>query len=172
MDGIIRDFLAAKAAKYEFVAHKEAPTSPEQAAAAHVSGWAWAKVVIVKSPEGLAMAVLPACCSIDLDQLKGLIGKGALELASLEDVLSATADCEPGAVPPFGALFGMPTYVDAALVNQREVTMPAGDHRTAIRMRADEFVRVARPRIGRFAVHESQGFPTRPGRQRRAAGAP
>ncbi|MBI3107164.1 MAG: hypothetical protein HYY95_16630 [Candidatus Rokubacteria bacterium] len=49
--------------------------------------------------------------------------------------------------------------------------MPAGDHRTAIRMRADEFVRVARPRIGRFALHEAQGFPARPPRTRPAGGA-
>ena len=57
--------------------------------------------------------------------------------------------------PPFGRLFGVPTFADEALVNQRDITMPAGDRATAIRMRAAEFVRLAGPRLGRFAVPES-----------------
>ncbi len=48
-------FLRVNGANYEPIAHKEGFTSQEEAAAAHVSGWSWAKVVIVKEPEGLAM---------------------------------------------------------------------------------------------------------------------
>lgn len=155
MNQRVEEFLAARMAEYDVVAHPEAFTAQEQAAAAHVSGWSWAKVVVVKKEDGFALAVLPACCVIELGLLRGLMGREMAELASLEDIGRLAPDCEPGALPPFGRLFGVPTFADEALVNQREITMPAGDRATAIRMRATEFVRLAGPRVGRFAVPES-----------------
>jgi Ala-tRNA(Pro) deacylase len=118
--------------------------------------------VIVKEREGFAMAVLPACCAIETDRLKGVIGRGEIELASIEEILKTFPGCELGAIPPFGRLFGLPTFVEEALVNQRDITMPAGDHRSAVRMRASEYVRLAEPRLGQFAVHEAQSFPVHP----------
>jgi Ala-tRNA(Pro) deacylase len=156
------EFLDAHAARYDAITHAEAFTSQEEAAAAHVSGWSWAKVIIVKAPNELGMAVLPACCSVDLDRLKGLVGRGALRLATVEEILAVFAGCELGAIPPFGRLFGVGTFAEEALVNQREITMPAGDHRTAVRMRAAEYLRLAQPRTGHFAVHAAQGFPVHP----------
>ena len=151
----LEEFLGARGAKYQLVRHPAAVTAQEQAAASRTSGWSVAKVVIVKERDGLAMAVLPACCVLDLNRLKGLIGHGDLRLASAEEIRSAIADCAPGAIPPFGQLFGVPSFVDRALLNQREITMPAGQLEAAIRMRAAEFRRVAAPREGDFAVAES-----------------
>ena len=162
MHARLEEFLGVHGARYERIAHKEAFTSQEEAAAAHVSGWSWAKVVIVKEREGLAMAVLPACCAIETDRLKGVIGRGEIELASVEEILKAFPGCQVGAMPPFGRLFGMPTFVEEALVNQRDITMPTGDRRSAIRMRATEYLRLAEPRLGQFAVHEAQTFPVHP----------
>ena len=163
------EFLGSRGAKYERIEHPEAFTSQEEAAATHVSGWSWAKVVIVKEREGLAMAVLPACCAIEMSRLKGVIGRGLVELASVEEMLQTFPGCELGAIPPFGRLFGVPTWVEEALVNQRDITVPTGDHRTAIRMRVTEYLRLAEPQLGRFAVHEGQTFPVHPKPRARAA---
>jgi Ala-tRNA(Pro) deacylase len=169
MNEALEAFLAARLAKYALLRHEGAPTSSESAAAADVSGWQWAKVVVVKHPHGFALAVLPACCEMDLDRLKGLVGEGDLRLASVEEVLRLAPGCELGALPPFGRFLGVPTFAEEALVNQREVVLPAGNHRTALRMRAAEYVRLAEPRVGRFAVHGGE-FPVRPplGPRRRA----
>jgi Ala-tRNA(Pro) deacylase len=148
------DFLAARLAHYEVVSHPEAYTAQEEAAAAHVSGWAWAKVVLWKKPDGWVMAVLPAACRVDLGRLKGLAGEDRLELASVEEIAVACPGVEPGAVPPFGQLFGIPTLVDRSLLDRPAVIVPAGNHRTALRLRTMEYVRLAEPRIGSFAVHE------------------
>lgn len=155
------EFLGSHGVTYERIEHREAFTAQEEAAAAGVSGWSWAKVVIVKDREGLAMAVLPACCEVEMDRLKGVIGLGEIELASVEDILKTFPGCELGAVPPFGRLFAVPTFVEEAVVNQRDVIMPAGDHRSAVRMRATEYLRLAEPRVGQFAVHE-ETFPVHP----------
>lgn len=157
----LEEFLGTHGTRHERIDHREAFTSQEEAAAAHISGWSWAKVVIVKEREGLAMAVLPACCAIDMDRLKGLIGRGEIELASVEEIIKTFPGCELGAIPPFGRLFRVPTFVEEALVDQREITMPAGDHRTAIRMRAADYLGLAEPRLGQFAVHEGT-FPVHP----------
>lgn len=156
MNPSLKEFLASRGANYEVVPHPDAFTAQEQAAASHISGRSWAKVVIVKERDGFAMAALPACCVVDLNRLKGLIGHGPIRLASLEEILGAIPDSEPGAIPPFGRCYELPVFLDRELLREREITMPAGDHHTAIRMRAAELLRLAAPRIGDFAVHEKE----------------
>ncbi|HSF05259.1 MAG TPA: YbaK/EbsC family protein [Methylomirabilota bacterium] len=149
------ELLSAEHAKYERVTHPGAVTAQEQAAASHISGWSLAKVLIVKERDGYVMAVLPACCALDLNRLKGLIGHGPVRLATVEEIYGAIPDCVPGTIPPFGALWGLRTFADRSLLNVGEVTMPAGDPATAIRMPASEFERLAKARIGDFAVPET-----------------
>jgi Ala-tRNA(Pro) deacylase len=156
MNPSLKEFLASRGAAYEIVPHPDAFTAQEQAAASHISGRSWAKVVIVKERDGYAMAVLPACCVVDLGRLKGLIGHGPMRLASLEEILGVIADSEPGAIAPFGRRYGLPVFLDRELLREREVAMPAGDHHTAVRMAAAELVRLAAPRVGDFAVHEKE----------------
>jgi Ala-tRNA(Pro) deacylase len=155
MNQRLEEFLVARQAKYQRVIHSGAVTAQEQAAASHTSGWSLAKVLIVKERDGYVMAVLPACCVLDLNRLKGLVGHGPVRLATIEEIHGTVPDCAPGAIPPFGALWGLRTFTDRALLNVREITMPAGDLATAIRMRASEFRRLAQPRIGDFAMPET-----------------
>jgi Ala-tRNA(Pro) deacylase len=150
----LAEFLGSMGAEYEVVTHSPAMTAQEQAATSHTPGGSAAKVVIVKERDGLALAVLPAASVLDLNRLKGLIGHGEIRLADAEEIRSAVPDCLPGSIPPFGRLFGLPTFVDRALLRGREVTMPAGDFQTSLRMRAAEFRRLAVFREGDFARPE------------------
>ena len=155
----LAELLGVRGASYELVPHPEAFTAQEEAAKAHVSGWSWAKTVVVKDPVGLALAVLPACCTADLDRLKGLLGRGEIRLASVEEMLAGFPGCALGAVPPFGRLFGVPTAVDESLIEQRDIVLATGDHRAAIRMRTADYLKLAEARAGHFAVHDSREFP-------------
>ena len=168
----LEEFLRAKQAKYELLIHDGAVTAQEQAAATHTPGGAFAKVIVVKERDGFVLAVLPASHVLDLDRLKGMIRHGEIRLATVEEIARAVPDCAPGAIPPFGALFGVATFVDRALANARNVTMPAGDFATSIRMRAAELRRLSVARVGEFAVMEmlvarSGGTEARPRRRRR-----
>ncbi len=151
MDKRLEEFLGARGAKYVVVPHAAAVTAQEMAAASHTPGSSVAKVVIVKERDGLAMAVLPATHVLDLDRLKGMIGHGEIRLATPEEIRHAIPDCLPGAIPPFGRLFGLPTFVDRALLNQREITMAAGGLEASLRMRVAEFRRVTGAREGDLA---------------------
>jgi Ala-tRNA(Pro) deacylase len=161
MNQQLNEFLGARGATYEVLPHGEATTSAEEAEVAHVSGWLWAKVVVIKHPHGFVLAVLPACCTIDLGLLKGAIGEGEIRLAGAEEILRLAPHFELGALPPFGRLIGVPTFVEEAFVNQREIVIPGGDHRTALRMGTSEYMRLAEPRTARFAVHGTE-FPISP----------
>jgi Ala-tRNA(Pro) deacylase len=149
------EFLTARGAKYEAVTHPAAVTAQEQAAVMHVPGQGVAKVLIVKERDGYVMAVVPASTEADLDRLKGLIGHGEIRLATVEEVGAVVPDCMPGAIPPFGAMYGLRSFVDQRLLAIPEVTMPAGDAASAIRMRSAEFRRLADARAGDFAIPEA-----------------
>jgi hypothetical protein len=60
MNQRLHEFLTARQARYETVEHAAAVTAQEQAAALHVSGHAFATVLVVKGRDGFVMVVVPA----------------------------------------------------------------------------------------------------------------
>ncbi|MBI1845771.1 MAG: YbaK/EbsC family protein [Candidatus Rokubacteria bacterium] len=148
----LAEFLAARGARYETVAHPAAVTAQEQAAVMHAPGRGVAKVVIVKERDGLVMAIVPASTALDLNRLKALIGHGDVWLATEEEIQTVIPDCVPGTIPPFGALYGLRGFVDRSLLRVPAVTMPAGDTASAIRMRSAEFRRLVDGQAGDFAI--------------------
>jgi Ala-tRNA(Pro) deacylase len=151
----LEEFLRARQAKYEILTHGAAVTAQEQAAALHASGHGFAKVLVVKERDGFVMAIVPAATEIDLDRLKGLVGHGTIRLATVEEIRSVVPDCAAGAIPPFGALYGVRSFVDHRLLLVPQVTMPAGTFASALRMRSTEFRRLVDAHVGDFAVPES-----------------
>lgn len=168
----LEEFLAAHQVVYEPITHGAAVTAQEQAATMHTPGRSVAKVLIAKERDGFVMAIVPASTEVDLDRLKGLIGHGEIRLATVEEIGGVVPDCAPGTIPPLGALYGLRSFVDHRLLAEPEVTMPAGDPGSAIRMRSAEFRRVVDARLGDFAVPEAlvaAGGVARPGRTRRGS---
>ena len=162
MDQRLEEMLRARQSIYERQQHRGAVTAHELGEATGVSGWSVAKVVVVKERDGYVMAVLPAACVLDLDRLKGLIGHGDVRLATVEEIERVTGGLSAGAVPPFGALYGLKTFVDGALANRPEIAMPAGDFATSLRMRGSEYLRLAQPHLGDFAVPEAAASESAP----------
>jgi Ala-tRNA(Pro) deacylase len=151
----LAEFLSARQAAYETVTHPAAVTAQEQAAVMHTSGQGVAKVVIVKERDGFVMAIVPAATDVDLDRLKGLVGHGDVRLASVEEIHGVVPDCPAGSIPPFGALYGLRAFLDRRLLRVSEVTMPAGDPASSIRMSWSEFERLAGAHAGDFAVPQA-----------------
>jgi Ala-tRNA(Pro) deacylase len=57
----------------------------------------------------------------------------------------------PGSIPPFGSLFGLPTFCDSGLSKNEQINFNAGDHCVSICMRYSDYLAVERPEIGDFA---------------------
>jgi Ala-tRNA(Pro) deacylase len=147
----VKTFLDANAVKYVVISHSKAYTAQGIAAVAHISGREVAKSVIVKLDGALAMAVLPASYQVDLTALKRATGVQTAELASEREFKQHFPDCETGAMPPFGNLYGIPVYVDDALTEDREIAFNAGSHYELIRMAYDDFERLVGPEVMSFS---------------------
>jgi len=98
----------------------------------------------------MILAVLPAPNRVRLDKLAVEVGK-SVRLATEQEFSSLFPDCELGAMPPFGSLYNLPVYVDELLAADEAMVFNAGTHRDAIRIRYDDFVRLARPKVCSFA---------------------
>jgi Ala-tRNA(Pro) deacylase len=74
----------------------------------------------------------------------------SLRFATKEEVEQLTG-LAPGSIPPFGSLFGLPTWCDEKLADEERINFNAGDHAISISLAYAEFVRVEQPRLGKFA---------------------
>jgi Ala-tRNA(Pro) deacylase len=148
----LKEFLDAKGAKYVTIKHSIAYTAQEIAASAHVRGREMAKTVIVKVDGSLAMAVLPAAQMVDVDGLRDAIGAQSVAIAGEDDFREAFPECELGAMPPFGNLYGMEVYVSPALAEDEEIAFNAGTHTELFRLAYKDFERLAQPKVVPLAV--------------------
>lgn len=147
----VHEFLVEARVAYTVLPHRPAFTAQEEAAAMHVRGRDWAKVVICVADEKPIQAVLPAPLVVNLDQLLALAGASTIRFALEDELRGLFPDCETGAMPPFGPLYGQRVFVDAALAAEPEIVFNAGTHTEAIRMRYADFSAATRPIVGRFA---------------------
>lgn len=144
-------YLNEKKVAYEILHHPEAFTAQTIAAAEHVKGRHHAKVVVVKSGGRHLLTVLPADSRVDLEKLEKVTGK-PVSLESEAEFKGLFPDCAPGTMPPFGDLYGVPTYVDRSLTKKVCIVFEAGTHTDAIKVSYSDYERTAKPRIEDFAV--------------------
>jgi Ala-tRNA(Pro) deacylase len=137
--------------RYEVLHHPEAVTAQRIAQAEHVKGRQHAKVVIVKSADEHLMIVLPADHRIDLEKVEKAVGK-AVSLDKEQEFKSLFPDCAVGAMPPFGNLYGLPTYVDRRLAEQDYIVFEAGTHTDAIKISYRDYEKIVKPKIDDLAI--------------------
>ena len=146
----LQNFLEESDVNYRTLTHERTFTAHETAAAAHVGNQDFAKTVMVKVDGQIAMIVMPAAYRLDLARLAQALGNREVELAHEWEFKDAFPDCELGAMPPFGHLYGVPVYADARLSEQREIVFNAGSHTESVRMPYGEFERLAQPQVVRL----------------------
>ena len=122
------------------------------AASAHVTGRELAKTVIVELDGQMAMAVLPANRKIVLQDLREVTGCDQVRFASEERFKQHFPDCETGAMPPFGNLYGMEVFVAESLTHNQEIAFNAGSHTEVIKLRHEDFERLVRPKVVSFTT--------------------
>ncbi|HEX8925160.1 MAG TPA: YbaK/EbsC family protein [Terriglobales bacterium] len=148
----LRQFLDDNHVKYVVISHSKAYTSQGIAATANISGNDLAKTVMLKRDGQLCMAVLPAPKHVDLVRFAKLTGCKDCALASERDFKDRFPDCEVGAMPPFGNLYGLAVYVDVSLTRDKEIAFNAGSHLELVKLAYEDFERLAKPQILEFAA--------------------
>jgi Ala-tRNA(Pro) deacylase len=138
-------YLDEQNVKYVIMQHSRAYTAQEVAEAVHVTGRHFAKCVMVKIDGRLAQAVLPATDHVDLKRMAQSVGASAVELAKEDEFKDSFPDCEVGAMPPFGNLFGMEVFVSPHLTAADRIAFNAGSHTDVMQLSYDAFERLVKP---------------------------
>jgi Ala-tRNA(Pro) deacylase len=146
----IEQFLTEQHVPYSVISHRPAYTAQEEAAVAHIPGRQWAKTVACVADERPVLVVLPATSLVDLDRLREVVDARNVRLASEREFERLYPDCEVGAMPPLGPLYGQPVFVDQTLTGADEIVSDAGSHSDAVKVKYEDFARVVRPTVGEF----------------------
>jgi len=148
----LSEYLDKHSVKYIVISHSPAYTAQGIAALSHIPGKELAKTVVVKLDGQLTMAVLPASFRVDVGLLKKATNAKHVELASETEFRDRFPECETGAMPPFGNLYGIDVIADESLAKDKEIAFNACSHRELIRLAWDDFERLAKPKVTRFAA--------------------
>jgi len=148
----LTDFLDAQDVKYVRIGHSSAYTAQEIAESAHVPGKELAKTVMILVENTMAMAVLPATHHMDVFLLRDNIGAEEVSLAREEEFQNLFPDCELGAMPPFGNLYGVPVYVCNSLAEEEHIAFNAGSHRELVQLKYSDFARLVSPIVANFST--------------------
>ena len=148
----LKEYLDKEKIKYVSIVHSPAYTAQEVAASAHITGKELAKTVIVQLDGETAMAVLPANRKIVLQDLREVTGADLVKFVPEDEFKKQFPDCETGAMPPFGNLYGMEVYAAASLAENDQIAFNAGSHTEVIKLAYEDFERLVRPKVVSFTT--------------------
>ena len=148
----LKDFLDTQDVAYTCAEHPPSYTAQELARHCGIAGDQVVKTVVIELDGKMTLLVLPANWRIRWDRLGKVLDTDFVDLADEAEFQHLFPQCEVGAMPPFGNLYGMHVYCCESLVRQPELVFAAGSHTESIRMATDDFVRLVNP------VLINQGF--------------
>ncbi len=148
-----RSYLERMGVRYMWSQHDTAYTAQDLAHQEHISGETVVKPVLIEADGKFVLCALPASYYIDLEQLCDELRAQNAQLVDEPTLQNVFNECELGAEPPIGRLFGIPTIVDDSLIDELEVTFQAGTHQDSVTMSAADYIKLTQPMIGHFARH-------------------
>ncbi|HZT30692.1 MAG TPA: YbaK/EbsC family protein [Bryobacteraceae bacterium] len=143
----LEDFLDQHGVAYTHTVHPLAYTAREVASAEHLPPQEIAKTVVFLTENGYHMVVLPASKVVDFQELRALLGFSHARLATEKELSQLFPDCELGAMPPFGNLYGMPVHVDSSLLADEKIGFNAGTHRDLIHISLKDYRQLVNPEV-------------------------
>ncbi|PSF05142.1 deacylase [Marinobacter fuscus] len=157
----LKTFLDEAKVEYMRLTHPPAYTAQQLAHHVRIAGDRVVKTVVIELDGKMAMLVMPATWRVRWDRLSSVLDTDFVDLADEQEFQDRFPDCEVGAMPPFGSLFGMTVYCAEALTEQPELAFAAGSHSESIHMKTRDFLNLVQP------VVLTQGF-NRPGARKPA----
>ena len=143
----LRVFLDENRAEYTHTVHLLAYTAREVASAERLPPREVAKTVVVFGDDGFHMMVLPANRVVDFQEVRITLGLTHARMATEEELSRLFPDCELGAMPPMGNLYGMPVYLDSSLAGEETIAFNGGTHRDEVHMRTADYRELVYPAV-------------------------
>ena len=111
-----------------------------------------AKTVMLKIDGKMTMAVLPASRKLEFNLLKDALGTQKVTMAGESDFKDLFPECEIGAMPPFGNLYGIDVVADGTLVDSEEIAFNAGSHTELIKLSTRDFLALVKPKVAAISL--------------------
>jgi len=108
------------------------------------------EVVMLTVDQTLAMSVVPKKQRIHLPTARISLCSQDTRLADESEFGAYLPQCEIGAIPPFGNLFGLPVYLDPAVARHENISFSAGNFTQTVCISYRDYERLVRPRIVRL----------------------
>jgi Ala-tRNA(Pro) deacylase len=154
--------LADRGIEHEIIPHPPTYSAAAEAEAVGEPGGHVAKTVVAVDDDRMWLAVLPASRRLDLHALREHTGASRhLRLATEQELADWFAEYDVGAVPPLGAMIGVPEVIDPMLLAHDTVVCPAGDRQHALRLSVEALMAAAEPAVADISEHIEGGHRTR-----------
>ena len=140
------DQLEEAGIDYELIPHRRSETAAAEAEALGVGAHAVAKTLVLVTPVGLALAVIPASERLDLHKVRALLESKKVELATEAVLAGAYPEFELGAVPATGA-HSERVLVDRRVRENEHVVLEAGTHEQSLRIRTADLLLLNHARV-------------------------
>src|SRR5262245_6873031 len=146
----LSSLLHTRGIAFDVLHHDPVYTSEEAAKVRGTPLASGAKALICKADDRFVLIVLPADRKLASKAARKELGFKSLRFASREEVEQLTG-LTPGSIPPFGSLFGLPTYCDSNLSAESRINFNAGDHTISVSMECADYLAAERPEMGTFS---------------------
>jgi Ala-tRNA(Pro) deacylase len=146
-------YLDSNKVEYRGVEHSPAYSAHDVAVSTLVAERELAKAILVSVDGRFWITALRADHRVNTHMIKRSFGSKQVHLAHEEDLESLFPDCQIGAIPLLGNLYGLPVMVDEALADDEEIVFNACTHTRVIRMKFKDFKELVKPVILRFAEY-------------------
>ncbi|MDO6441497.1 MULTISPECIES: aminoacyl-tRNA deacylase [unclassified Marinobacter] len=143
----LKEFLDEANVEYMCLTHPPAFTAQELARHVKIAGDKVVKTVIIELDGKMAMLVMPATFRVRWKSLSRILDTDFVDLADEQTFQDRFPDCEVGAMPPFGNLFGMTVYCAESLTEQPELAFAAGSHTETLHMKTRDFLNLVQPMV-------------------------
>lgn len=143
----LQRFLESHQTEYMVSIHHAAYTARDVASVEHLPAREVAKVVVIFGDGQYHMIVIPANRLVDFEEVHHALGLSQARLATEDELTKLFPDCELGAMPPIGAMYGLPVYLDSGLLEQDMIAFNAGTHRDVVHMKTADYRSLVQPTI-------------------------
>lgn len=150
----LQKLLDESGVEYEVLHHREDFRARTTAHDTHTPAGEFAKTVVLRTDGKYALAVLPATHHVAESRLARSIDAEDVRPATESEMRELFPDCDVGASPPIGSLYGLPTYASPVLERDEHITFNAGTHTDAVRMTWEDYARIALPKVVPMSRHE------------------
>ncbi|MFA6250325.1 MAG: aspartate--tRNA(Asn) ligase [Candidatus Shapirobacteria bacterium] len=143
------EFLTEKSVSYKLIDHPQTKTSQDSATARGTRLEQGAKALVAYADSSPVLIVLSAAKKLDNSLFKSQFGVKDLRLATPAEV-ETLSGVPVGAVPPFGNLFNLVTYVDKGLLSEADIAFNAGSLTKSLIIKSADFVNSLNPKQGEY----------------------